>query len=359
MTLRPCFVINTMNKGGAERFVIDLSERLSSTYDVQPIIVAICGKGESKNDIDYDLVKYINLDTKPVPHSIPSGTLRLKSFVESEDIDLIHTHLTYSNIVGRIVCKLTRIPHVTTYHNVWQHKPRLRQVAERLSMSGSDELICVSEGVKKTFPNKPDIQVIYNAIDAEVFEATVKKAKPADISDADRGDYILLNVARCVEQKKQSDLIKAIGKLDREDVHLIIVGGGPLKENLEQIVEKNGLSGMVTIEGFVDDIEPYYAAADAFISASSREGLPSTHIEAMIAELPIISTEIPGVEELVEQGRNGYLAPVGNTSQLANCIQQILDSSQLGRNGKKIAYDRFTIGAVAEEHMKIYDKLHI
>jgi glycosyltransferase involved in cell wall biosynthesis len=204
------------------------------------------------------------------------------------------------------------------------------------------------------------MDVIYNAIDVDEFHRRISEADPSTIADGvSEDDTVYLNIARCVEVKRQQDLIYAVSEMNATDVHLFIVGDGPRRPMLEELVEDEALSDRITITGYVDSIDPYYALADVFVSSSSKEGLPTTHIEAMAAKLPIVSTEIPGVTEIVEHGENGYLCPVGRPDALSDGMDlfRTNDSRPFGEKGFEIARNKFSIGKIAEDHLRLYREI--
>ncbi|MFC7008667.1 glycosyltransferase [Halalkalicoccus salilacus] len=358
--MRPAFLINDLQNGGAERLVKDIAIQMGKYDDIDPIVILANDIGELKPELEASDVELISLDVDVSTTSIPSGVRALSALLQERDVDLVHSHLSFSHVIGRLACARRSVPHVATYHNVREHKTLAKQLAERATRPLSKRIVCVSEGVRQSYSNTKNMEVIYNAIDVETFNERVTEADTTGLElDLSDDTMILLNVARCVEQKRQQDLIEAMDYLAHDDIHLFIVGNGPRRSFLEELVAKKGLDDQVTVTGYVEAIEPYYAIADVFVSSSSMEGLPTTHIEAMAAELPIVSTNIPGVREIVKEGTNGFLSAVGEPRMLSSRIELVIEEGHsFGKHGYDLARSQFSIDSIAEQHVKLYREIN-
>ncbi len=357
--MRPCLVLNDFNGGGAERLVKDLAIELQAIDDVSPVVVVSNEQGELRSEFEQSRVEYSVLETDISIRSVPEGAWKLAGLLQELDVDVVHSHLAFSDLISRLACVRLSLPHVSTYHNVAEKRPVLKRAVERLTRRVSDRIVCVSDGVRQSYGDDPRMCVIYNAIGVEAFSQRVCEAEPSEIPAHIRSaETVYLNVGRCVDVKRQSDLIEAIERLESTDDHLVIVGDGPLRPDLEALVSEKDLSDRVTVTGFVDSIVPYFAAADVFVSSSSKEGLPTTHIEAMAAELPIVSTDIPGVTEIVEDGSTGHLCPVGEPEELAKTMERAkADGQSLGLRGFEVATSTFSIGQIAADYATLYREI--
>ncbi|MBX0288390.1 glycosyltransferase [Haloarcula salinisoli] len=355
--MKPAILLNDFNGGGAERLVKDLSIALDRRDDVDPVVVASESRGELEAAFRSSPVELRVLGAEVTMGGVAGGVTELVSCLREREVDVVHSHLAFSDLIGRLACARLSLPHVSTYHNVEEKRPALKQVVEHATRRLSDRILCVSEGVRQSYGNHPRMSVVYNAIDVAGFARRVEQANQDAVPPAVReAETVFLNVGRCVEVKRQWDLITAVEQLDASDCHLVIVGDGPQRPELEALVAERGLSEQVTVTGFVESVEPYYAVADAFVSASGKEGLPTTHIEAMAAALPVVSTDIPGVRELVADGTTGYLSPVGEPGTLADLLERVhrRGCQTLGRRGYQAAESTFAIEQIAAEHASLY-----
>ena len=156
------------------------------------------------------------------------------------------------------------------------------------------------------------------------------------------GGLSVLCVARLAPQKGLDVLVSAIGALVEggTDVHLTIVGSGPLEASLRRSAERRGVAQRVSFAGAVgqDDMADYYARADIFCLPSFAEGLPIVLMEAMATGRPVVATRVMGVPELVEDGVSGLLVAPGNVDELAGALGKLAGSPGLresfGRAGR-------------------------
>ncbi len=158
------------------------------------------------------------------------------------------------------------------------------------------------------------------------------------------GDPTVLFVGRHVPQKGHAVLLEAARLLaDRgRRVRLVLAGEGPQRPKLEELAARLELAAQVSFPGAVgqEDIRALYEAADAFCLPSFAEGVPTVLMEAMAMELPVISTRINGVPELVEDGRTGLLVSPGRSDELADAVERLLADPHLCRELGKAAREK-------------------
>lgn len=139
----------------------------------------------------------------------------------------------------------------------------------------------------------------------------------------------LISVGSFKAQKNQALLIRAFASLARDtDAALVILGEGELRPELSALVRSLGLDGRVIMPGFVKDPSPWYRAADLFVLTSDNEGFGNVIVEALSCGVPVVATDCPsGPAEILENGRYGWLVPVGDADALAAAIQEALAAS--------------------------------
>jgi colanic acid/amylovoran biosynthesis glycosyltransferase len=151
-----------------------------------------------------------------------------------------------------------------------------------------------------------------------------------------------VSVGRLCEQKGQLLLVEAAAKLRRlgKEFELVLVGDGPMRNQIETLIASENLNGCVRITGWAsgDDVQREIREARVFVLASFAEGLPVVLMEALGSGRPVISTNVAGVPELVREGESGWLVPAGSSEELAEAMHQALELSpaklsELGRRG--------------------------
>jgi glycosyltransferase involved in cell wall biosynthesis len=196
------------------------------------------------------------------------------------------------------------------------------------------------------------VRVVRGGIDPTAFTPPARRE-----SAASDGDLRILNVARLAPVKGQLDLLAAVAQLRERGVQAtaVIVGHGPMRATVEAEVRRLGLGTAVTIVGSVppDEIGRYYADADVFCLPSFAEGVPNVLMEAMATGLPVVSTRLMGIPELVEDGVSGLLVAPARPDQLADALERIARDqalrARLARAGREQVSTRYTIARTASE----------
>lgn len=210
---------------------------------------------------------------------------------------------------------------------------------------------------------------IYNGVDYERFcvrETELSLELPEDWPDRPEG-IIVGTVGRLTQVKDQQSLLLAVAELrkSRPDLTrrlgLMIVGDGPLRQKLSAMARDLGLDSITWLPGDRDDIPYLLAAMDIFVLPSLAEGISNTLLEAMACSLPVVATNVGGNVELIEQGCNGSLFPVADTSALAQCLADLMDSPnerhRMGKNGREKVRQEFDWNRTVNEYMDVYDSL--
>lgn len=206
----------------------------------------------------------------------------------------------------------------------------------------------------KSVNPKAKISVIPNGVDTEKF-------KPAGNPDRNT----LITVSRLVPKNGVGDLIKAMKKVVDEipDVKLIIVGDGPLKENLKFKVKSLKLENQIEFSGKVPygETPTYLNRASIFVRSSLSEGLGSAFLEAMAAGLAVIGTSVGGIPDFLKDGETGLFCKVGDPQDLADKIIRLIEDdglrSKLSENGRKLVQEKYNWDKIAEEFKNVYSKI--
>lgn len=150
----------------------------------------------------------------------------------------------------------------------------------------------------------------------------------ADPQPLPKGPPRLVSIGRFAEQKGQMMLVRAMARLHAEypDLHLVLVGDGEMRGDLERAIADHGLQRAITLTGWLDEagVRAELAAAHAMILPSFAEGLPMVIMEAMAAARPVIATYIAGIPELVRPGETGWLVPAGDVQALADAVADLI-----------------------------------
>jgi glycosyltransferase involved in cell wall biosynthesis len=231
---------------------------------------------------------------------------------------------------------------------------RARRLAGlRLSALFFNKTICVSNTVRESvvrdygFPANRTI-TIYNCVSVSKFVPSESvRATVRTRLGVGPCDFLLVCAARLSEIKRIDILLHAIARVSRDNLHCkcVIVGDGPLREQLWEQAREMGLSDHVFFEGFREDVRPYLQAGSAFVLTSRAEGLPLAVLEAMACGLPCIVTDVGGNSEAVLHNVNGLVVSPGSIDAVAGAISYLLthphECAQMSRMARVRACELF------------------
>lgn len=242
----------------------------------------------------------------------------LSSEIRKGKPDLILVHGYSTHIWTKLALMLSgekiRLIHVE--HNVESYTNLRRWLTAKLDLY-TEKYICVSNGVaenlKKQGVDADKIRVVYNGIDIQSFEK---------IPVVPHEKFVIGMVARFSKQKDQMTLIRAIEYLVKErnqkNIELILLGQGKTRNMCQQYVQKHELESWITFkEGSIKALIPQI---DLFVLATHYEGLPLVLCEAMAAKIPIVATNVAGVDEIVLDRQTGWLVPENDFAAMADAI---------------------------------------
>ncbi len=228
----------------------------------------------------------------------------------------------------------------------------------------ADQVVVLSEYWFSYFAKyipKERLRIIYNP--SSTFKSGFVKACNRTTSRSDKGGGMqVLFMGRLGERKGTYDLIRAAAKLKDTDFVLNLYGDGEV-DKVRELVEKENLEGIVAVNGWVPHsrINEIYESADIMVLPSYAEGLPMSLLEAIGKGLPVISTHVGGIPELIEDGRNGFLIEPGDVEALADKLKILLTSPELvekmGKESLAIAGKKFSIEKAGEQLQELYNSL--
>lgn len=230
--------------------------------------------------------------------------------------DVIMTSMFWTNTIGRVMGLFYRIPVIARYHNTVAHSSSLQKKIDSFLARYTSKFVGVSSDVAnfiiEEIPSVKDrMLVVPNGIDIENIKLNSNDAinKIRQVCQADANTILLLSVGRLVEQKNHSLMIKGFSEIKKNypSTKLCLVGDGDYRLKLEKLINNLNLSDSVYLAGHQDNVNPFYEAADLYISTSKREGMSNTQLEAIVHGLPIIATKTGGTAELIIEYQNGFI----------------------------------------------------
>lgn len=327
---RLAFLLPDMGGGGAERVALRLiADFIARGHEVDLVLVKATG----------ELLPLVPAGVRVIDlgaSRLRSALFPLVRYFRARRPHAIQISMWPLTIVGIIAARLARTGTrvVTSDHIVltrqygssgrvframrWTIRTFYPRAAARILVSrqSADDLAAF------TGLDRNSLDVVYNPVEAPP-PASEGSAAPGWPEGAAR----LLTVGKLKDQKNHHLLIRAFRLLiQRRAATLMIVGEGPLGEELRAYAREQGVADKVIFAGFTTDPWPYFRSADLFVLSSNYEGYPLVLLEAMRCGLPVVSTDCEsGPREILDDGRYGPLVPVGDAEALAAAVEQALD----------------------------------
>lgn len=359
--IRVMQVVASLTVGGAERLLPGLLQGL----DPRRFAVQVCslGGGPIRDELDRLglAVAVLNARRFYTPYAALALTRAVRAFAP----DVIHTHLTDADVVGRLVGAALRIPVVSTLHNVPEdydrQKPH-RRLLQRATLPLATRLVAVSESIRAAYI--ADWRVAPGCIDAIRNAVPLQPylALPAGVPGGGDGP-VIVNIAKLFPQKAQHILIDAarIVLAQVPAARFRIVGQGPLEAQLRAQAAALGIADKVELLGVRRDIPQILAASDIFTLSSAWEGLPVTAVEAMAAARACVLTDVGGARDLIDDGRQGLIVPPGDAPALAAALVALLRDAPrreaMGLAAREKVRAEFSLERYAGDHARLYEAM--
>ncbi|HYE88719.1 MAG TPA: glycosyltransferase [Vicinamibacterales bacterium] len=362
---RVVYLAHTFAVGGAEEMVLNLVRYLPAEFE--RAVVCIDRPGPIGEEIRKTGVPFSALGLQPGIRR-PLDLSRLQHFIHQTEPTIVHTFLLTASLYGRFAAMLARVPIVIgTEVNIYERKQPLHRLAERWLMRHTDTVVASAESVRTFYLDQigadPDkVVVIYNAVDWSQLDTTRDRAGiraeigvPADAPAAGI-------IARLTEQKAHRVLFEAMTlRPELNRLHLIVVGDGDLRDDLQSRAERLGLSARIHFVGPRRDLGNLLGAVDMFLMPSLWEGLPLSLVLAMGAGLPVIASRVAGIPEVVHDGESGLLVNPGDARQLADAMARVLDDDslrlQMSQRARAFVRPRFGVDRFVASTTALYDRL--
>lgn len=352
--MRILHVINNLGSGGAEKLIEDLLPLLNQDKDIEAELLLLTDDNNVfynsiiAEGIKVNVIKYKNIYD-------PRNIIEIKKHIENGQYDIIHSHLfptQYWVAIAKLILNNKRIRFITTEHSTHNRRreKKIFRYMDRFIYKQYDTIISITDKTKTNLiewidperKNSDKHIVIENGINIKKFKEALPYKKPELIEGISEGTKLICMVGRFSEAKDQSTLIKAMSFLS-EDVHLVLVGEGPLIGKNKELAAKLRVSERVHFLGFRQDIPKILKTVDIVVLSSHWEGFGLSAVEGMSAGKPVLASDVSGLREVIYGA--GLIFPQGNDEELANIGRVLL--------GDKIEYQK--IKEACEKRAKNYD----
>jgi glycosyltransferase involved in cell wall biosynthesis len=304
---------------------------------------------------------------------------QLREFIRSREFDIVHTHCSFGGIIGNPVANRPG-PHVIyTQHGFYVHEglnPLMRAAwlrLEKVGLQPADHVICVSRaeqelarslqvGPSEKFVHIPGAGIEVADFRLEHDERETRRRTIRRELDLTDSEAVLLTVSRLTWDKGYREMIEAATRLRDADHDFVLLaaGSGKDEQGIRDAIDEAGMGDRLRLLGWRDDVADLYCAADIFVFASHREGLPIAPIEAMASGLPVVVSDIPGCREEVEHGESGLVFATGDAKELADAVAKLMTQADMREELAANARERarmFGIERVLDRQVELYREI--
>jgi sugar transferase (PEP-CTERM/EpsH1 system associated) len=281
-------------------------------------------------------------------------------------IHIAHTHSWATLLEGVIGAKLARVPIIIHgEHGTIKADSQLHVYLQHLIWRITDQVLSVSDELRQRlhttfgFPESR-VHVITNGVDLSRFDLSRNGVDYKARLDLPPSAVAFGTVGRLVPVKAYPILLKASKLVFKEFPHayLLIVGEGPLYDDLTQMAREYNMVDRVRFLGWRQDVPEILRALDLYVLASESEGMSNTILEAMASGLPVVATAVGGNPELVADGETGLLVPPNHPRALAAAITKLLQDSprrkNMGQLGRQCALEKFSLETMVRNYANLY-----
>jgi len=335
MNRRILLLIKGLGRGGAEQILASAAPHLDRTRFDYEVAYLLPWKDA--------LVK--DLEDADIPVRCLDGSRgvvwvsRLRRLVSARRFDLIHAHSPVAASAARVSFGRGGPPIVYTEHNVWERYHRATYWSNMLTFGRNRHVFAVSDHVRDSirYPTPlalstmPPVETLYHGIDQASIAEWASRNGVREELGIPHDAPVVGTVANFKSHKRLDQLLRAFAVVHREvpDARLVLVGQGPLEGELFRLARSLGLHDRVLFTGFREDAPRVCSTFDVFALSSEHEGLSIALIEALALGKPAVVTDVGGLSEVIEDGRQGYIVPVGQASALAGRIVKLLQDPEL------------------------------
>ena len=306
----------------------------------------------------------VEMTRKITPLQDFKATYKLYKFLKKENAFIVHTHTPKAGIVGMLASYFAKVPH--RLHTVaglplleaTGFKRKILNFVEKLTYSCATKVYPNSYGLEKiilhnNYTKESKLKVIANGssngIDTSYFNPNLfleaEKTNLKNKLNILKEDFVFIFVGRIVGDKGINELVEAFDTLSKEKKQVKLLLVGPFEAELDPLKEKTialiNINKKIISVGYQNDVRPYFAIADALAFPSYREGFPNVVLQAGAMGLPSIVSDINGCNEIIEEGKNGYIMPVKEVEALYKAMQRIIRDTEIKNNARAMITSRF------------------
>lgn len=368
--LKILHIIPTLNKGGAERLVLDICNQLSEINQVEVKLVIF------RNEVKYDTSDY-TFEIKVIPSNINLSLIRkakfevaeLDRFISNYQPNIIHSHLFEAELISRTVT----YPSAKWFSHCHDNMIQMRQFSlstlfkksyltnyyekrylfKRYKINKGTQFIAISNHTSDYFKKVQalyEVTLLHNAINVDRFK------RPSELTKSNSEEIRIVNIGSFVKKKNQAFLLDIILALNKKGIRTItyFLGDGPTRNEVEEKAKALGVSDQCFFEGNVNKVEQYLWNSDIYLHTATYEPLGLVLLEAMAAGLPVVTLDGGGNRDLIVNGKNGYLIEQQDPQLFTDLILEVYQNQTISVFNIEYA-NKYDIESYCDKLLNIYN----
>ncbi len=357
----------SLDLGGLESVVLNLFKKIDRSY-YHPMVCSLTKRTALTQEFEEIGVPVhcLNKQADGLDYGLP---IRLYRLLIANQIDILHTHNAGPLFYGLLAKQLTRkVKLVHTQHSRFTSQNRILSKILWFLSRGYDQIVCDSESVAShciavTGIPSSHITTVYNGIDTDLYStATPNTALLAEVGIPVEAK-VIGTVGRLEDEKDYPMLLTAFQKLcqTEKNVYLVIVGYGSLEQNLKQMAQDLFIADRVIFLGQRRNIHRILPCFDLFVLSSQSEGFPLVILEAMAARVPILTTNVGGIPEMIVDQESGLLTTPKDADLMAMKMATVLADLPAAKERSDAAFTKvvqaFSLESMTTQYEAIYRNL--
>jgi glycosyltransferase involved in cell wall biosynthesis len=339
--------------GGSERHLLTLLPALAER-GIEPLFVGLDDPAWPATDF-YGALRVPALRV-PAPRDL--DPLLLARLARRLRADVVHTHLVHADVYGGLAAGLRRTPLVSTKHNDDPFRLGPFRFVERGLTHFASRVVTITDALRRFVVEQvglpaEKVQTIHYGMD-DLPQPWGEN--PAD--DVPDGVRVLLAVSRLTRQKGVDVAVRALASLPQDVVLVVLSSTQEEREPLEALARELGVERRLFLLGRLPDVAAWLRRADVLVHPARWEGFGLAVLEAMLAGLPVVASDVSSLPELVIDGETGLLVPPDDPPALARALARALeDRDRLGAAGRERALHEFSVARMADSTVALYQSL--
>ena len=356
--------------GGVAEYLYMLLKNFNSTEYENVLIVSEDYKNQIKRFEPYIKNIYVVPMTRNINPKVDINSIfRIKKIIKEERPEIVYLHSSKAGAVGRLALLFDFKTKILYNAHGWYFNAEIGKkkkiffaFIEKVLAIKTNKIINISNAeyesaLKYKIAPKKKMCIIENGIDFSRFaNSDMYRTETRNKYDIDKNDIVIGVVGRLSEQKDPMTTIRVFKMIKDKysNAKLMMVGSGELEDEVRSFAKSNNIDNDVIITGWIENVEKYIPAFDIAILPSKWEGFGLVIVEYMACGKPVVASNVGGIANIIEDGKNGFLCEVGNEKEIYSKIDKILECKDLRENISKRNYidkDKYDISLFMEKYI--------